>query len=80
MKFLAFDQLGPNPIKPNFMVNILRKISGLQKLLVFFHEIVATKMLILDRTKFVLPAGVAIVFAELITTVSPPLFLGVPTQ
>ena len=29
-----------------------------------FHEIVATKILILDRTKFVPPAGIAIVFAE----------------
>jgi len=38
MKFLAFDQLGPSPNKPNFMVCILRKISGLQKLLIGFSR------------------------------------------
>jgi len=31
MKFLALDQLGPNQIEPNFIVNISRKIGGLQK-------------------------------------------------
>ena len=30
-EILAFDQLGPSPNQPNFMVYILRKISGLQK-------------------------------------------------
>ena len=62
------------------MENILTKISGLQKLLDVFHEIVAPKNLILDRTKFVPSAGIAIVFAELLTTVSPLLFLAVPIQ
>ena len=63
------------------MENILNKKSQwLQKLLVFFHEIVATKKSILDRTKFVPSAGIAIVFAELLTTVSPLSFLAVPIQ
>ena len=37
-EILAFDQLGPSPNQPNFMVYILRKISGLQKLLIGFSR------------------------------------------
>ena len=41
---LAFGQLGPNPTKPKFHGKYFKqKVSGLQKLLVFFHKIVATK-------------------------------------
>ena len=37
-EFMAFDQLGPSPNKPNFMVYILRKISGLQKTFGIFSQ------------------------------------------
>ena len=67
-------------ISQNFMVNILRKNQWFAKTFVCFSRNCRTQKLILDRTKFVPSAGIAIVFAELLTTVSPPLFLGVPIQ
>ena len=57
-----------------------KKKSVVAKTFGVFHEIVATKKSILDRTKFVPPAGIATVFAELLTTVSPLSFLAVPIQ
>ena len=77
---MAFGQLGPSPNKPKFHGIYFKKNKWFAKTFDVFHEIVAPKILILDRTKFVPSAGIAIVFAELLTTVSPPLFLAVPIQ
>ena len=67
-------------ISQNFMVNILRKNQWFAKTFGSFSRNCRTQKSILDRTKFVPSAGIAIVFAELLTTVSPLLFLAVPIQ
>ena len=62
---MAFGQLRPSPNKPRFYGKHFNKKSVVCKnFWTFFHEIVAPKKLILDRTNSVPWARIAIVFAE----------------
>ena len=80
---MAFGQLRPSPNKPRFYGEYFNKKNQwfAKTFGRFFTKLShPKKKSILDRTKFVPSAGIAIVFAELLTTVSPLSFLAVPIQ
>ena len=79
-EFWHLDNSDWAQISQNFMVNILRKNQWFAKTFGSFSRNCRTQKSILDQTKFVPSAGIAIIFAELLTTVSPLLFLAVPIQ